>query len=379
MPKWLFLIGLLLCPLSVSAVERIELNFEGNTPGNWEVKNLTNASPSPQGLVIKTDRDGRMTTSSNFIESVETVSITVKTYQTMEALLLWKDPEYAADGYIQLPFIMYGSPDAQTIDIDLSSFDFWHSKATEFGIAFPAGAEIILKDITFSNWNAFEKATNVFKGFWTFDTYRSHSINFLWGPWLTFNPIARANIYTRNPPVGNSAMWIFYGILAIGGIWFLWKNHTGGKNKLAGFLILFAILWLVNDLRMGSELISYVKNDWNNYVSKGIGERTFRSNLSFPDAVDESLAYIANDPYYIFFGPTDTTVYFSIMRYLTYPNLPINGGDKMNQVKHAITFGRNSEIDDEGNLIVDDQIVRVGSGSLLKRINKFGSIFQFKE
>ncbi|MBU0766602.1 hypothetical protein KKF55_02355 [Patescibacteria group bacterium] len=371
---------LLLCPLTASAVEENILNFEGSVPVQWEIHDFDVAKSTPDGLLINTTQDGYMTTKTEFKRSIEAIAIRLQTNQSMEATLIWKDSSIAKEGLVTFPFIIEGSEEVQVINIDLSNSQFWTSHATEFGLAFPRGANVLLKEMTFYNWNVFEKLCHGSLSFWKFDTFTSHSINFVWGPWLTFNPIARADMHIKDPPFGISGMWVFYIVLAFGGMWLLWKRKTKGTQAaLASFLILFSILWLVHDLRMGSELLSYVRNDWRDYVTKGIGERSFRSQLSFPDTTDQSMAYIKDEPYYIFFGPTDTTVYFSIMRYLTYPNLPISDGDKMNQAKHAITFGRNSEIDENGNLIVDGEVVRSGSGSLLRRFNKYGSIFQFKE
>jgi len=379
MPVYLFFItALLAVPMTVSAVEENIFNFEGSVPGQWEIRDFDVAKSTPQGLQISTNKDGRMTTRTEFRRSIEAIALTLQTNQSMEAALVWKDPDVAGEGLVNFPFIIEGNEEVQVIDIDLSNSRFWTSHATEFGLAFPRGAQVLLKEMTFYNWNVFEKLWHGSVSFWTFDTFTSHSINFMWGPWLTFNPVARGDMHYKDPPMGHSGSWVWYILLVLIGIWCLWKFKRA-QAALPFFFISFLGLWLIFDLRMGTELLSYVHNDWRDFLLAESGERSFRSHLTFPDVVEASLPYLKNEPYYIFLGPPGETVFFSTMRYLTYPNLPVESGSKMQESRMALIFGRDATQKEHGALVVDGEIVRRGSGSVIKEINEFSSIIRFEE
>ncbi|MFH1670023.1 MAG: hypothetical protein ABIA92_00360 [Patescibacteria group bacterium] len=378
--NYLFFIASLLAlvPLSANALEKNIFNFEGDVPGQWEIRDFDVAKSTPQGLQISTNKDGRMTTRTEFRRSIEAIGLKFQTNQSMEAALVWKDPAIAGEGLVNFPFIIEGNKEVQVIDIDLSNSRFWTSHATEFGLAFPRGSNVILKELTFYNWNSFEKLWHGFVSFWTFDMFTSHSINFMWGPWLTFNPIARAVMHYKDPPIGHYGGWVWYILLCAVGLWCLWKwKH--GRAALPFFFFSFLGLWLLFDLRMGAELLSYVRNDWRDFILAEHGERSLRSHLTFPDVVEESFPYLENEPYYIFLGPPGETVFFSIMRYLTYPNLPIESGSRMQKAHMALIFGRDSTQKEHGPLLVGAETVRSGSGSVIKEINEFSSIIRFEE
>jgi len=362
-------------PLTAHAMGTIEWNFEGEVPGQWDVHMFTGVTPRDDGLYIPANEEGYIVTKTNFEHSPDAVALTFQTEKNIEAVLMWRDPSISTEGYVTFPFIIEGQSDTQMIDIDLSTSPVWKGFPTEFGIGFPKGSDVLLKKIEFFHWNRVEKLWHGFLSFWKFDIFRSHSINFLWGPWLTFNPIARADMHMMSPPLGTSGMWIFYALLAVGGIICFVKRKR--KQTLTLFLLIFAGLWLFYDARMGTELLSYVRNDWRDTILKDVGERTLRAHHNILDVADLSIPTITKEPYYLFVGPKDSAYYFSEMRYRTYPVLPVQRGKYAELTKYGLIFGRNDVFFDKEGLKVDGELVRPGEGTVIEQYDEYSALIQF--
>ena len=89
-------------------------------------------------------------------------------------------------------------------------------------------------------------------------------------------------------------------------------------------LLLFGILlaaWVLLDLRMGSEYLSWIAHDRTTYIEAPPETRTFRDRKRFYDFASFASPLVSDRKSYIFFGERQWP-YLGNMRYLTYPAIP---------------------------------------------------------
>ena len=366
-----------LIPCITHAKQTITWDFTNSQtpPGKWEVRKFTNTTPTDEGLVINTQEDGYMTTKKPFDRNVDAVTVFIKTNTTMEVIFFWKEFGGTEDGFRQLPFLVEAKPDVQEINVDMSTAYKWSAMTPEFGFALPAGANAVITRIELSRWNVFEKLRYGFLSFWKFDKFTPQAINFLWGPWLTFNPVAHESMLLKDPPLGYSGSWTLYLIFVISIIWCgvqIMRSKITRKKASVILATVFALLWLVFDLRMGSEILSFAKTDIRDYASKSLGERNLRNYLSFPDTAEEAIPILIQNPPYFFIGPTGKSLYFAGMRYFSYPDLPVSSGQKFEDATVGLVFGNHmARIDPEGNIVTEEGIVKKGPCEEIKRYRHY--------
>ena len=158
------------------------------------------------------------------------------------------------------------------------------------------------------NYSIFDSFDIWWEDFFTFDTFKPYTINLLYWPKIFWN----------------SANYLFYWLFIIIAIVVLLTNWFFTSKTLKYFFITGITLWILYDLRMWSELISYYDNDYKTYISKPINIRTFRDRWDFYDFTDFVnnklnefwVKKFSNISFY-----TDNTRPFPwIMTYMLYPN-----------------------------------------------------------
>ncbi|PIR48112.1 hypothetical protein COU80_06090 [Candidatus Peregrinibacteria bacterium CG10_big_fil_rev_8_21_14_0_10_55_24] len=324
----LIALTLAVLPAQAWAMRSTEWDFRGSTiPGKWSANSITNAAPSENGLVISTQEDGFLTRTFDVPHPVEAVVLTLETERPMESVILWTHTD-PTKGYVQLPFSVTSASGPQEIAIDVSTSSHWNSRAGEFGIAFPAGAMLVLQSIRFEDWNWFENVYYALKTALTFDTFNAHSINFLWGPQMNSNPVAFAQMHQMDPPFGCSANWAILGFLLLaGGGCFLFARHHPRFPAITVIGTLLAVSWVLYDARMGLEVLSYVGKDWRTYVLEEPGSRRLRTMDDYYDAIQESAPLLQEQPLYLYVGPPNISYLYALLRYTTYPSLPLRPAD----------------------------------------------------
>lgn len=332
--------------------------------------------------MIIADSDGYMTTKTDFKKKIDAVILTIQTARDMEAVLLWQEPSIAVKGYNQLPFVLEKSDAPQVVDIDLSTLPIWNSKTSEFGIGVPKGAQVLIEKIEFVSYNPLEKIFHGVLSLWKFDVYAPQAINFLWGPFLNFNPIARTDMYLMDPPLGTSGMWVVYIILAIFGLRAgknIVKHNQSQAKALVMFLSVMGGIWIILDLRMGSEILSYALTDWKDHVLQKPGKKNLRKHRSFHDTVNDAMPILTSSGSYFFKGP-GKTIYFSAMRYLTYPVKPVQSGLNLENTTYGLIFGTtDAVINDADQLVTSDGILHNGPCSIEKEYRDYSFLLKCKQ
>ena len=343
----------------------------GNVPGSWKVTHLTEAAPSDAGLRLRADRDGSIMTIPVLDHDSQAVALHVLSPRNADIILLWHRRGTPEKEIVQLPVNITGSPEEQKIEISLARYGQWDERPDRFGIGLKAKTEITVGAIELLGWNIFEKFVEAVKSFWNFDDLNPYSINFLWGPILNFNPIARQQQFTMlPPPVGWSFNKVMIPTLAVAGgiLGFLaWRGSAPRRRTMAIFAVsIFAGAWLLWDMRMGLEFLHYAKQDAERFVLRPIGKRSFRTNLEFRDVVESSMPFLIRSKRYAFLSPPSLP-FESIMRYLTYPSLPSREGEGLKDVDVWLTFLMPEvTVNETGQLMMND-LVLSKTGHIIRR------------
>ena len=378
---WLpILIGAFL-PLSASAMEQTVVNFrDGQLQGSWAISGVDLPQSTADGLQVTTTADWSIVGTTELPHPTEVVSFTFTSPRPMEARLLWHQRGYPDGTYVQLPFVI---PAGQSITtgVNVDAYAQWDRYADKVGFAVPAGASVILHDIRFTHWSPVEKTAEAWKAFWRFDKMGPYSINFLWGPVLTFNDIGTKELFTTMPPRGRSANWVFYAVIVLAGAglalhWMRSGKPAAGKY-VSAFLLCFAGLWVVYDVRMGLEFLSYAKNDYQTFLSMPVGSRTYRTYANFPDIVSLAEPFLKPKEQFVFLGPPNTP-FIAEMRYFAYPAMPVDPQGPSDLHTWVVFDRADIALTSDGRLAAGETVLSK-PGAIVKRLDEFSFIFQTDE
>lgn len=379
----LILATLILAPSVTHALTITEWNFRGGgIPGRWDVSSLVPV-PSESGLHITAPKEGELTRLTDLPHSIDDIIVHAFAKSPTKAHLLWHPRNMPSSNLIELPFLIPAGSAPARIELNVSSFPEWDAKNDRIGFAFEEGADVTLDSIEFIGLTWWERGIVATQSFWTFDRYKPHSINFVWGPLLTFTPISKKHIFYRLPPLAYSANVIFYAVMIIGiGIailsWhFRGRTHLSLQKSIMGFLLLMTILWIGYDIRMGAEWISYIREDLRTFILQEDSTRTFRERRRFYDFAHIASTYLTKDRTYVFLA-SHQWPYLGAMRYLTYPSVPTEPDQAQFGIDTWVIFDRpDVSVDASGRLIADFTIV-TSPGVVLYQFDDQSFIFRTK-
>lgn len=248
----------------------------------------------------------------------------------------------------------------------MNRFSNWYRKTGRVGFVFSPGTTLVVQDITMEGYSWIEKAVNAWKTAWALDSMRPYSVNFLWGPMMTFSPLEMQNLYKNFPPVAVSANRALYVILALGLIYvFVRLPKLRGKPEaryrvIVHFFLLFAGLWLLYDVRMGLEPLNQFMVDYKEYHSQQPGKATFRDRSYFNQFADDAATLVdPQEQYYAFVARHDWP-FVGRIKYATYPSLPViyDRRTAEQNIKTWVVFNRQDIVQDtEGRLRIGDEIL----------------------
>jgi hypothetical protein len=295
---------------------------------------------------------------------VDVITIRAAASQPTEASVLWQPKGGTPDQLIQAYFTVPGDGFVHDVDILVSGYPQWNWRTEQFALAFPAGTNITVEEIQFRHWTFYERIVETWRSLWTFDTYRSYSINFLWGPLVATNSVLREQMFDTLPPMGwaiGRFAYPLFIVIAIGcavlGI--MKRDRHVGIGLFFGF---FALSWILFDIRMGAELVSYGVDDVDRYV---FAEDTKKELRAFGDVyrkADVLLPEIRNHDRFVLLSPV-TAVYFPVFRYNAYPSVIVPDAATATGVTAWAVIDRfDVWIDGSGMLKTGD---RSGSGTIL--------------
>jgi hypothetical protein len=354
-------LALLIIPLSSLAAESTIWDFtDGQVPTGWEGNGDITVQPHKLGLYIQAKSDSFIATRISLSHKSEAVIIRYSTPKTVTVKFGWHSPEIEDDAvFTRLPIILTESAaEPSEISIDLTQYNQWDPHADAFGFVIPAETEIVIHSIEFTGWNALERLSAAWKSFWTFDSINGFSINFLWGPWISTTPVGLEMLFDGLMPHGFPANILFYVSLIIGTLLIAFFFRRNRIQRSIWLLGLFALLWIFYDIRMSSEFLSGVMNDYDTFISQDKEIRTFREREHFFALAEAAREHMEGRPYYLF-AASQRYPFLGQIRYYTYPSIPLGpNAPERGQIDTWVFYNRTDirlnearELLSEGNVI----------------------------
>ena len=307
----------------------------------------------PEGLSISTETQGQLVHTSNFRHSINTISITVISRTGADGLFFWRAPGMAEDSVYQIPLSFPAKATPQKVVLDMAKLPEWDSRSDRIGFVLNAGSQMTLQEVSFSGPSAIDKIVYPLKTFFVLDTAHAYSINFLWGPLMTYSEDQLAQVFAQFPPIADSWNIAFYWILGIALVAVYVVRKLFHRNLLTPFFLLFAALWIVYDLRMGAELIQLARTDIKTWWSKPVELQDFRDRASFTAFAKTAVPFTEGKDRYIFIA-SHGWPFWGSMKYEAYPALPVSHEGDTEGIDTWIVYNRNDILpNNEGRLELD--------------------------
>ena len=319
------------------------------------------------GLRILAESDITIFRETNVDHPVDAVEITYLAPQGTEALLLWHVPGTPDNEVLQLPVMLAAAVVPTTKKIDTSWYKEWVRKPKMLGLRVPKGTDIQIMHFRLRGWNMFDRAWNAVQSYWTFDVFSPYSVNFLWGPILSGSPIARESLYLDLPPHGTYANSVWYVVLLVMGVIALAAGKMRKRAQALGaaFVILLCALWLLSDIRMGSEVLSYVWTDFAGHNTVHPQKEQFRERGNFLAFAGAAAPLVTDRGRYVFLTQYPYP-FLGLMRYHTYPSLPVGPEAVTEGIDTWVVFARGDVgVDAEGRLTSEGKVVSAPGRILL--------------
>lgn len=342
-------------PAVVRAESNTVWSFLGSQVGpEWRINGKARTTAEIGGLHMIPEEDVRIFRLSQFPHRVDAVEITYLSLQDTPATLLWHRPGDEATEVVQLPFLFTKTTVAETVKLDVRWYDAWVAYPDVVGLSLPKGADIQLLQITFTGLTMRKRLSHLLRSYWHFDAFTPYSINFLWGPVFTPSAIAREKLFTDLPPHGRFANTVWYALLLLTaagcGIW-AWKP-VHRRSALWTMTIVLSALWILSDLRMGLEIVSYARADLVQW-STPPDRREFRERGDFPVFLSIIQPLLAERGRYVFLTQYEYPL-LGLMRYHAFPSQPVPPEQAAEGVDTWVIYERPEiVVDAENRLSVD--------------------------
>lgn len=367
-----------LLPVSAFAMRTQTFEFaEGAVNATWEGRGAIQMSKAPSALMLTSIGTGTFLTKTQLSVFPQEGSITASAEQDANIYLVWIYDDDPLGIAYSVPLLLPAGA-VSTIRFSLAEHLHWGPGQKQIGLALPPETRILLHNIAFNEWNVFERAREMVRSFWMFDVYAPYAINFVWGPQLASHPLAIRQMYATLPPRTISASWLLnlvLGIVIASSLVFLAYVRPSAETRrriLVTIASLVLGVWILLDLRMGSEFLRWVIHDHQTYISAPEGTRTFRDRDHFYDFAAFAAPYVFDRSTYLFFTDRQWP-YLGNMRYLTYPAIP---GIAIEQDDTWVVFHRpDLVVDSDGRITVDGQPV-TAPGKILGRFDDSSFIFR---
>lgn len=347
----------------------------------WHIKGPTSSvETTPDGVRIRAAAPVTLFRPVDLGHPVDVIVLHTVSAAPVQGLLLWHARGTADDRIVQLPFAIEPSGNLPTrFAITVHNYPGWDRSADAIGLQFSAGSDVLLTDVGFHGYSTGERWWNAVLSLGTFDTFTRHGINFLWGPLLAFDPDTRATLFNGAPPIAWSVNRVLLPAIGLSlltlGVLGLWVYPARRTRMLRIGLGITATAWLLFDLRMGAEILSYAQRDLTSYVTKPQGERQLRGMADFHDTMEiflsmtkgkERIGFLSNDDLLL----NSSAVYEAYPRWVALP------GESQEGVDTWLVFYRtDAAIDDQGRLTVGGVPVSPPGGRLLTTLNAHASVF----
>lgn len=354
-------------------------DFRQATDLQTQYQSLTKVEQTAEGIHVQTLSDGFLYWMNPLVHPVDVIVLRVYTPKTVKPGLLWHTRKMHQSMQAEHDLYFEGKSEWQDITIPITDDPHWDWTSDQIALGFPAGADIVIQRISWQRYSTMEKLQEAWKSFFTFDDFRAYSINFLWGPLLASNPVGTATLFDNLPPTAWSIDRVFYALLAIAlavGIvfWAFDRNARGRQKVVFCFWGMFLLIWIVFDMRMTAELISYAVDDFHQYVLPDDSRKEFRTHDDLYTVLAALMPTIKQyDRYVALIVPQSPT--YSNLRYQSYPSVPVFPDADTTGIKLWVVIKRNDIKVSSGALVDANGAVLTPQGSVIQRYSDNSFLF----
>jgi len=381
----LIALALLLAPASALAATTT-WNFAGEKKiDGWNYGGLTTMQLQPEGLLIRTETAGQLVKVADIGHSVTTITVSYTALNPSDGIFLWKPKGASLNQVYQLPVSFEAGH--RKLVLDMQRIQEWDATSDRIGLGFNPGTNLILEKIELGSPTLTARIIYGAKAFWTFDELRPYSINFLWGPLLATSEEQVANMYNALPPGAPSANAFLYGVIGLALLTYLILKRFRGKyatmtrRAFTVFVCVTAGIWMIYDLRMGLEFVSYASKDWKTWWSQPLELQDFRDRGSFNAFLNKVQPLIKDEKAFVFVA-SHGWPYSGQMRYSAYPARPLPSDDPETPGATLwVVYGRQDIVLKDKKLTVDsvpvtpegEMLLEFEPGAFVFRIDQLAS------
>src|SRR3989344_4624964 len=281
----------------------------------------------------------------------------------------------------KIGFLGGEGPTTEYIPLDLHRSDI--AGTEEIAIVYKGDAKgVIFGHVKFFRYNLFEEMLGAWRSFWRMQSFQPFTINILHGPvvirdigpyFLAESQHVLARSVNAYLLVGLSVFGIvllFFGFYRIQSRGEQWNDER--RNLLAIFFGTILAVWLLYDLRMGSEFIRNVAHDHWNYIVPPAPEKNFRDIGNFHEFAAGARKHLEGVEQYELFM-RDRWPFFGMMRYETYPAKP-NPGEPSSDV-WLIYDRKDMRVSNDGRLMLSGEPI-TEAGEVLWRFDPSSFLFR---
>src|SRR3989344_4293016 len=320
----------------------------------WKATNITSVQLTPDGLAISTQTRGQLVKAANIRHDVDSITITYSSIAGANGVFFWHAKGMPPTEAYQTPISSRRSAAAQQLVLDMGRVPEWDTKKLDsLGFAIEAGSQMTLQAVELSGPGLLDKIVYPARSFFLFDDMHAYSINFLWGPLMTYSEEQMQRLYSQVPPLGKSANPVFYAVMLVAMVaTFVLRKRLRHPSAIC-FLVV-AVLWIVYDARMGAEFIRAAHKDIQTFWSKPVELRDFRDRGSFNAFARTVAPYTEGKDRYVFIASRGWP-YIGTIQYETYPALPASyEEDAAKDADTWIVFDRSDiTVNTEGRLVLE--------------------------
>lgn len=297
----------------------------GRVTYDWEARNVL-VTQVREGVRLQATGTGSFVARNvDFSVSPQMVTLFTKAPAAQRIMFSWhlrSDGETAP--MYHFPFSVPAGLETADTPILLHTGDSWRpGQVDRVGLLLPPGSDFILERMEFVQWSFGEQIGVMLRSFWNMQSYNPHSINFVWGPQFAFTPPQLRLLWSSLPPNSLSGTFVVNVILVVLLV-LLWIHATLRHRKHGlpqRFLAVLLATWVVFDVRMGAEFLSWMAHDMRTYVFAEEGEKTLRDRGDFYAFAAFAAPLVADRERYVFFAQHEWP-FVGAMRYATFPSVP---------------------------------------------------------
>lgn len=267
----------------------------------------------------------------NFLERTDLMEIHYDATGLDEVafLFLTLDAKGEITRRVRLPFAVDAGKEKPLL-LSLQPYRAEFAGAELFAVSFQGTAQgVTFGEIRFLHFSLWDKIASAWDSFLFREPFLPFTINIIHGPTIDANPLAvrdasqHTTALSVNAPLLVGLSIFGFALLFFG--WFrAWRGEKWGMIRRRALLLFFgavAVVWLLYDLRMGTEFILNVAQDQKEFVQALPAEKTFRDLGRFPSFVAFAKPFLQNVQTYEVLL-TEQWPYYGMLRYETYPARP---------------------------------------------------------